>query len=70
MCPQAVGLVQKECEEAGIACVVISIIDEISETVNLPRYFSVPYELGYPLGDPKDFENQKRICREALQIIE
>ena len=61
---------QKACEEAGIACVVISIIDKISKVLKLPRYFSVQYELGFPLGAPDDFNNQKRICRDALKMLE
>lgn len=69
MCPQAVGLVQKYCEEAGIACTVISIIDEINEQLNVPRTLSVPYPMGYPLGEPNDFNQQKSNCRDALELL-
>ena len=69
MCPQAVGLVQKACEENGILCSTISIIDEISKKLNIIRYLSVPSKLGYPLGDPDDFNNQKDICRQALDLV-
>ena len=69
MCPQAVGLVQKTCEENGIICSTISIIDEISRKLNIIRYLSVPSKLGYPLGDPDDFNNQKDICKQALDLV-
>ncbi|MBC8312386.1 MAG: hypothetical protein H8E72_08765 [Candidatus Marinimicrobia bacterium] len=69
MCPQTVGLVQKACEEVGIATVSISIIDEINEKINSPRYYSVPYELGYPLGGIENFANQVDICRNSLSLI-
>jgi len=69
MCSQTVGLVQKACEEVGISTVSISIIDEINEKINSPRYYSVPYELGFPLGEPKDFEKQVNICKNALQLL-
>ena len=69
MCPQAVGLVQKACEENGIICTTISIIDEISRKLKISRYLSVPSELGYPLGDPDDFDNQKYICKQALDLM-
>jgi len=70
MCPQAVGLVQKYCEENEIICSAISIIDEISRKLKITRYLSVPSELDYPLGDPDDFDNQKNICKRALDLLE
>jgi len=70
MCPQAVGLVQKECEEVGISCSVISILDEINMQLKVPRYFSVPFPMGFPLGEPDNFDIQKKICTEALKLIQ
>ena len=69
MCPQTVGLVQKACEENEIICSTISIIDEISRKLKIIRYLSVPFELGYPLGEPDDFDNQKDICKRALDLF-
>ena len=69
MCPQAVGLVQKTCEGNGIICTTISIIDEISRKLKIIRYLSVPSELGYPLGEHDDFDNQKDICKRALDLV-
>ena len=69
MCPQVVGLVQKYCEESGIVCSVISIIDEITTQLKIPRFYSVPYLMGFPLGPPHDFNNQKKICKKALEFI-
>ena len=69
MCPQTVGLVQKACEENEIICSTISIIDEISPKLKIIRFLSVPSELGYPLSDPADFDNQKDICKRALDLV-
>ena len=69
MCPQAVGLVQKACEENGIICSTISIIDEISRKLKIIRYLSVSFELGYPLGNPDGFDDQKDICQRALDLV-
>ena len=69
MCPQTVGLVQKACEENGIICSTISIVDEISRKLKIMRYLSVPSKLGYPLGDPDDLDNQKDICKRALDLV-
>jgi hypothetical protein len=33
------------------------------------RYLSVSFKLGYPLGDPDDFDNQKDICKRALDLL-
>ena len=69
MCPQTVGLVQKVCEEVGISTTSISIIDEINQKIHALRFYSVPFELGFPLGNPKDFENQIKICRNTIQLL-
>ena len=69
MCPQTVGLVQKACEEKDILTTTISIIDEITEMLKVKRYFSVPYSLGYPLGDIDNYSNQKEVCKSALNLI-
>ena len=69
MCPQVVDLVHKTCEENGMICSTISIIDEISRKLKISRYLSVPSELGYPLGEPDDFDNQKDICKRALDLV-
>ncbi|MDP7027964.1 MAG: hypothetical protein QF380_06120 [Candidatus Marinimicrobia bacterium] len=62
-------MVQKYCEESGIACSTVSIIDEINVKMKVSRFYSVPYELGYPLGPAGDFQNQLTICRKALELI-
>ena len=64
-----VGLIQKACEEVEIQCTTISIIDELTQKLHTRRYLSVPYELGYPLGDPDDFTIQKEVCWHVCQII-
>ena len=69
MCPQTVGLIQKSCEEDGIICATISIIDEITSKLNIKRYLSVPYDLGEPLGDPSNYSEQKNTIKKLLHKI-
>ncbi|RPH01773.1 MAG: hypothetical protein CBD13_001225 [Candidatus Pelagibacter sp. TMED153] len=69
MCHQTVGLVQKVCEENGLICSSISIIDEINEKIKIKRYLSVPYKLGYPLGETNNFIGQKNIVQKLLSCI-
>ena len=68
MCPQAVGLIQKSCEENNIICSTISIIDEITQRLKIKRYLSVPYALGYPLGQTKNFNEKKENIKKLLNL--
>ena len=69
MCHQTVGLVQKFCEENKLICSSISIINEINEKIKTKRYLSVPYKLGYPLGETNNFIEQKNIVQKLLSCI-
>ena len=69
MCHQTVGLVQKFCEESKLICSSISIINEINEKIKIKRYLSVPYKLGYPLGETNNFIEQKNIVQKLLSCI-
>ena len=70
MCHQTVSLVQKFCEENYIACSMISIIDEITIKLNPKRFLSVPYSLGFPLGEINQFEKEKKIVKQLLKTIQ
>tara|TARA_B100000945_G_C20290892_1_gene553234 strand:- start:92 stop:307 length:216 start_codon:yes stop_codon:yes gene_type:complete len=69
MCHQTVGLVQKKCEENSLICSSISIIDEITEKIKIKRYLSVPYKLGFPLGESNSYINQKNNVKKLLSCI-
>ena len=66
MCHQTVGLIQKVFEENEIICSTISIIDEITIKLKTKRYLSVPYDLGFPLGNPNDYNEQKDNLKKLL----
>ncbi len=57
-------------ENAGIATVVISLIRMHSDIIRPPRALFVPFELGRPLGDPRDTDGQKAVLRAALGLLE
>ena len=67
MCHQTVGLIQKYLEESKIICSTISIIDQLTLKLGTKRFLSVPYDLGFPLGDPYDYATQKNIVKELLK---
>ena len=66
MCHQTVGLIQKVFEENEIICSTISIIDEITIKLKTKRYLSVPYNLGFPLGNPNDYNEQEDNLKKLL----
>ena len=66
MCHQTVGLIQKVFEENEIICSTISIIDEITIKLKTKRYLSVPYDLGFPLGNPNDYKEQEDNLKKLL----
>ena len=69
MCTQTVGLIQKSCEENGIVSSTVSIIDELNVILKVYRYLSVPFDLGYPLGNPANHKQQKKIVKNLLNLI-
>lgn len=69
MCHQSVGLIQRQVEYAGITTVSISLLREITEKIRPPRALSVPFPLGYPLGEPNNAELQTRIIRAAFALL-
>ena len=48
----------------------ISLIREQTEAMRLPRFLWVPFELGRPFGAPHKPDFQRRVLREALELLE
>ncbi len=48
----------------------ISLIREQTEAMRLPRFLWVPFELGRPFGAPNKPDFQRRVLREALELLE
>jgi hypothetical protein len=57
-------------EEEGVPTVAISLIRLHTEKVGPPRALWVPFELGRPLGAPKDEKFQLRVITAALRLLE
>lgn len=70
MCHQTVGLMQGVLEEAGIATVSVSVIEEITRKVRPPRSLGVPFPFGYPLGKPNDPALQRKVILQSLSLLE
>ncbi len=70
MCNQSVGLIQRAIEEVDISTVSITLLEDITRKVKPPRALLVPYNLGYPLGEPNNPELQHAIIAETLALLE
>lgn len=57
-------------EEEGVPAVAISLIRLHSEKVRPPRAMWVPFELGRPLGPPRNEQFQVKVITAALRLLE
>ena len=48
----------------------ISLVREQTETMRLPRFLWVPFELGRPFGAPSEPDFQRRVLRSALALLD
>jgi hypothetical protein len=69
MCNQSVGLIASVIEKAGIPAVCLSLLREVTEKVSPPRALSLPFRMGYPLGEPKNASLQHEVIRSALALF-
>ncbi|MDG2113274.1 MAG: glycine reductase, partial [Actinomycetota bacterium] len=57
-------------EANGMPTVVVGSARDIVEEIGVTRFLFVDFPLGYPTGRPGDQEQQRRICEEALDLLE
>jgi hypothetical protein len=67
---QTVGLAQQVIEEEGIPTASLTLLEGITRQIRPPRALSVPYPLGFPLGEPGDAELQTSILRALLALMD
>ena len=67
---QTVGLAQQIVEEEGIATVSITRLAGITRKIRPPRALSVPYPLGYPLGEPNNPDLQHEVLGALIALLE
>ena len=62
-------MIQRAIEAEGVSTISISLNRRITEKVRSPRALLVGFPLGHPMGNPFDYELQKRILVEALTYL-
>jgi len=70
MCNQTVSLVAAELERAGIPTVTQVFLREIAEKVRPPRALWVPFDHGYPLGEPGNPTLQTDVLRQTFALLD
>jgi len=66
---QAAALIQREIESAGIPTVGISVCQDITYQLQVPRAVALAFPLGNPFGAPMDATMQSRVLRDALSLL-
>ena len=67
-CHQAIGLLARVFERAGITTVTVTGAPDITEKVRPPRAGWLNFPLGYSLGRPNEPDEQRAICLDVLSI--
>lgn len=65
---QTVGLAQATIEERGIPTASITMLAGVTTRIRPPRALSVPYPLGFPLGEANNGALQRKILLQLLEI--
>ena len=66
---QTVGLAQQIIEARGITTASITMLSGITKKLKPPRALSVPYPLGFPLGEANNPELQHEILSDLLALL-
>lgn len=64
------SLIAGEIEKVGISTVNLVLLRFIAEEVQPPRALFVPFNHGFPLGNPNDPECQMAVIEAALNLLE
>lgn len=64
------SLVAAEIERAGIPTVVQVFLKEPAEKLRPPRALWVPFDHGYPLGEPNNPDLQLTVLRQTFALLD
>ena len=57
-------------EQAGLATILVTMMPYWAEKTGVPRSLAVEVPFGHTLGQPRNREQQMRVIRQALQVLE
>ena len=67
---QTVGLAQQIIEQHGIPTASVTLLEDVTRRISPPRALSVPYPLGFPLGEADNSGLQNMILRALLALLD
>ena len=67
---QTVGLAQAEIEKRNIPTASITMLPDITRKITPPRALTVPYPLGFPLGEANNPVLQTEIMLALMALLE
>lgn len=68
LCQNALGIVQRTLESAGIVTVSISLSLDVSKEFKTPRSLFLKYPAGHPFGEPEYEEQHYQILKDCLKL--
>jgi len=57
-------------EKSGLSTILVTNMPYWAEKIGVPRTLAVEFPFGHALGQPGDKQQQKRVIREALGVLE
>lgn len=57
-------------EAAGLSTILVTNMPFWAEKVGVPRTLAVEFPFGHTLGRPHDVDQQMRVIRQALQVLQ
>ena len=67
---QTVSLAQAEIENRGIPTASITMLPDITRKIRPPRALSVPYPLGFPLGEANNPDLQTEVLLALMALLD
>jgi hypothetical protein len=65
-----VPVLARTIEHAGLATILVTMMPYWAENTGVPRTLAVEFPFGHTLGQPHNREQQMRVIRQALQVLE
>ena len=70
MCHQTVSLIARGLEEAGMATVLVSVMEPLSSFARPPRQLVRKLNIGATVGRPNDVSGQTETLRRMIAMID
>jgi hypothetical protein len=69
ICNHSLAVIQRVLEAAHLATISLTIEPDVMRLVGVPRAMVVDFPPGCPVGEPTDYEKQRKVLNEALEYL-